>query len=84
LLLAVQIKRAGSAAERSGWNLISPVQRASSWVVYNFEHGWGKEVRLRNTRQDNQALRSELDSIESAQRRIGGPRITKPIASPPS
>jgi len=41
--------------------LISPVQRASSWVVYNFDHGWGNYVSLRNTRQDNQALRSELD-----------------------
>jgi rod shape-determining protein MreC len=44
--------------------LISPVQRASSWVVYNFEHGWGNYVSLRNTRQDNQALRSELDRLK--------------------
>jgi len=42
LLLAVQIKRAGQVRLIRVWavELISPVQRASSWVVYNFEHGW--------------------------------------------
>ena len=66
LLLAVQIKRAGQVRLIRVWavELISPVQRASSWVVYNFEHGWGNYVSLRNTRQDNQALRSELDRLK--------------------
>src|SRR3977135_1882539 len=66
LLLAVQIRRAGQVRLIRVWavELISAVQRASSWVVYNFEHGWGNYVSLRNTRQDNQALRSELDRLK--------------------
>src|SRR5260221_11753191 len=66
LLLAVQIKRERQVRLIRVWavELISPVQRAGSWIVYNFEHGWGNYVSLRNTRQDNQALRSELDRLK--------------------
>jgi rod shape-determining protein MreC len=66
LLLAVQIKRAGQVRLIRVWavELISPVQRASSWIVYNFEHGWGNYVSLRNTRRDNEGLRSELDRLK--------------------
>jgi len=46
LLLAVQIKRERQVRLIRVWavELISPVQRAGSWIVYNFEHGWGNYV----------------------------------------
>jgi rod shape-determining protein MreC len=66
LLLAVQIKRERQVRLIRIWavELISPVQRAGSWIVYNFEHGWGNYISLRNTRQDNEVLRSELDRLK--------------------
>jgi rod shape-determining protein MreC len=66
LLLAVQIKRERQVRLIRVWavELISPIQRAGSWIVYNFEHGWGNYISLRNTRQDNEALRSELDRLK--------------------
>jgi rod shape-determining protein MreC len=66
LLLAMQIKRERQVRLIRIWavELISPVQRAGSWIVYNFEHGWGNYISLRNTRQDNEALRSELDRLK--------------------
>jgi rod shape-determining protein MreC len=66
LLLAMQIKRERQVRLIRVWavELISPVQRAGSWIVYNFEHGWGNYISLRNTRQDNEALRSELDRLK--------------------
>ena len=66
LLLAVQIKRERQVRLIRVWavELISPLQRAGSWVVYNFEHGWGDYVSLRNTRQENQTLRSEVDRLK--------------------
>jgi rod shape-determining protein MreC len=66
MLLAVQIKRERQVRLIRVWavELFSPVQRSSSWLAYNFEHGWGNYVSLRNTRQDNEALRSELDRLK--------------------
>jgi rod shape-determining protein MreC len=66
LLLAMQIKRERQVRLIRVWavELLSPVQRVASWMVYNFEHGWGNYVSLRNTRQDNEALRSELDRLK--------------------
>jgi rod shape-determining protein MreC len=66
LLLAVQIKREQQVRLIRVWavELISPLQRSGSWIIYNFEHGWGNYVSLRNTRQDNQSLRSELDRLK--------------------
>src|ERR1700686_1744743 len=66
LLLAVQIKRERQVRLIRVWavELISPVQRAGSSIVYTFEHGWGDYVSLRNTREDNQTLRSELDRLK--------------------
>lgn len=65
-LLAVQIKRERQVRLIRVWavELISPVQRAGSWIVYNFEHGWGNYVSLRNTREENQTLRAELDRLK--------------------
>jgi rod shape-determining protein MreC len=66
LLLAVQIKRQGQVRLIRVWTveLMSPVQRASSWVFYNLGHGWGNYVSLRHTREDDQALRAELDRLK--------------------
>jgi rod shape-determining protein MreC len=66
LLLAVQIKRQGQVRLIRVWavELMSPVQRASSWVVYNLGHGWGNYISLRHTREDDQALRAELDRLK--------------------
>src|SRR3981081_1009644 len=66
MLLAVQIKRERQVRLIRVWagELFSPVQRSSSWRAYNCEHGWGNYVSLRNTRQDNEALRSELDRLK--------------------
>src|ERR1700676_1450071 len=66
LLLAVQIKRERQVRLIRVWavELLSPVQRAGSSIVYTFEHGWGDYVSLRNTREDNQTLRSELDRLK--------------------
>jgi len=65
-LLAAQIKRERQVRLIRVWavELISPVQRVSSWTIYNLEHGWGNYISLRNTRQDNEALRSELDRLK--------------------
>jgi rod shape-determining protein MreC len=66
LLLAVQIKRAGEVRLIRVWavELISPVQRVGSWTIYNLEHGWGNYISLRHTRQDDEALRAELDRLK--------------------
>ena len=66
LLLAAQIKRERQVRLIRVWavELISPVQRVSSWTIYNLEHGWGNYISLRNTRQDNEALHSELDRLK--------------------
>ena len=65
-LLAAQIKRERQVRLIRVWavELISPVQRVSSWTIYNLEHGWGNYISLRNTRQDNEALRSELERLK--------------------
>jgi rod shape-determining protein MreC len=66
LLLAVQIKRAGQVRLIRVWavELISPMQRAGSWTTYSLEHGWGNYISLRHTRQDDEALRAELDRLK--------------------
>jgi rod shape-determining protein MreC len=66
LLLATQIKRDRQVRLIRVWavELISPVQRAASWTIYNLEHGWGNYIDLRHTRADNDSLRSELDRLK--------------------
>jgi rod shape-determining protein MreC len=66
LLLAVQIKRPGQVRLIRVWSveLISPVQRGGSWTIYNLEHGWGNYISLRHTRQEDEALRAELDRLK--------------------
>jgi len=66
LLLAIQIKREQQVRLIRVWavELISPVQRAGAWTVYQIEHAWDGYIGLRHTRQDNQALRTELDQLK--------------------
>src|ERR1035437_532363 len=66
LLLAVQIKREREVRLIRIWavELISPVQRGVSWAIHGVEHGWGGYIGLRRTRQDNEALRAELDRLK--------------------
>ena len=40
------------------------MQRAVSWTIYGVEHGWGGYIGLRRARQDNEALRAELDRLK--------------------
>jgi rod shape-determining protein MreC len=66
LLLAVQIKREGQVRLIRVWavELVYPLQRVSSWAIGGVEHGWGGYVGLRHTRDDNEALRTELDRLK--------------------
>ncbi|MBZ5642696.1 MAG: rod shape-determining protein MreC [Acidobacteriia bacterium] len=66
LLLAVQIRREGQVRLIRVWavELVSPLQRLSSWVVNGIGHGWGGYVGLRHARDDNETLRAELDRLK--------------------
>ena len=66
LLLAVQIKREGQVRLIRVWavELISPLQRVTSWAIYGVEHGWGGYVGLRRAREDNEALHAEMDRLK--------------------
>jgi rod shape-determining protein MreC len=74
LLLAVQVRREGQVRLIRVWavELISPVQRAGSWTIYNFEHGWGKYISLRHTRQENDVLHAELDQLKVRNAQLEG------------
>jgi rod shape-determining protein MreC len=66
LLLAVQIKRENQVRLIRVWavELISPIQRAGAWAILGIRDGWGGYVVLRHARQENQALRAELDQLK--------------------
>jgi rod shape-determining protein MreC len=66
LLLAVQIKRERDVRLIRVWavELISPIQRSVSWMIYGAEQGWGGYIGLRHAKQDNQALQSEVDTLK--------------------
>ncbi len=74
LLLAVQIKREGQVRLIRVWAvaLLSPVQRAGSWTIYNFEHGWGNYIGLRHTRQEDDVLRAELGQLKVRNAQLEG------------
>ncbi|HVA93611.1 MAG TPA: rod shape-determining protein MreC [Candidatus Dormibacteraeota bacterium] len=66
LLLAVQIKQERDVRLIRVWavELISPLQRAATWAIDGVENGWGGYIGLRHTRQQNLALRAELDQLK--------------------
>ena len=66
LLLAIQIKREGQVRLIRVWavELVSPLQRITSWAIYGLEGSWGGYIGLRHARQENVALRAELDQLK--------------------
>ncbi len=74
LLLAVQIKRERDVRLIRVWavELISPLQRAATWTIQGVENSWGSYIGLRHTRQDNIALRAELDQLKISNAELEG------------
>src|SRR5713226_6583963 len=66
LLLAVQIKRERQVRLIRVWavELISPLQRISSWTINGAEHGWGGYIGLRTAQKENDSMRAELDRLK--------------------
>src|SRR5580700_7433383 len=66
LLLAAQIKRERQVRLIRVWavEMISPLQRISSWTVNGAEHGWGGYIGLRSAQKENDAMRAELDRLK--------------------
>jgi len=77
LLLAVQIKRAGQVRLIRVWavEMVSPLQRLTSWAIYGVEHGWGGYVGLRRAQQDNEALHAEMDRLKVRNAELEGRAI---------
>jgi rod shape-determining protein MreC len=44
--------------------MVSPLQRVSSWAINGVGHGWGGYVALRHARDENEALQTELDRLK--------------------
>lgn len=65
LLLAVQIKRENEVRLIRVWavGLVTPVQRAGAAVIDSLGGAWNSYVGLRHTREENQQLRAENDSL---------------------
>ncbi len=66
LLLAVQIKRERQVRLIRVWavEMITPVQRAGTWMIDHIQGGWRNYVALRHTRKENEELRAELDRLK--------------------
>jgi rod shape-determining protein MreC len=66
LLLAVQIKRDQQVRLIRVWavELMSPAQRLASWMIGDVGDVWGGYVGLRHARQENQAMRAEVDRLK--------------------
>src|SRR5271168_2859857 len=65
LLLAFQIKRENNVRLVRYWavELMTPLERAGTWTFSHVGGVWGGYVGLRNTRAENERLRSELDKL---------------------
>ena len=74
LLLAVQIKRERQVRLIRVWavSLVSPIQRAGSWTIAKVHGGWSGYVGLRHTRQENDALRQELERLKLRNSQLEG------------
>ena len=66
LLLAVQIKSQGHVRLMRVWTvgIISPFQRAGSWMVDRSHNTWAGYVWLKGTRRENETLRSEVERLK--------------------
>jgi rod shape-determining protein MreC len=66
LLLAVQIRSSQQTRLIRVWavEFIAPMQRVGAWFVDHVEGAWSGYVGLRHTREDDIALRAELDRLK--------------------
>jgi rod shape-determining protein MreC len=65
LLLAMQIRRSGQVRLIRVWavSLVTPVQRAGSWVLDEIGGGWNHYIAVHNASKENDALRAELERL---------------------
>jgi rod shape-determining protein MreC len=66
LLLAAQIKRERDVRLIRVWalELISPLQRISSWTISGVQHSWGGYIGLRSAQRENDAMHAEMDRLK--------------------
>ena len=66
LMLAVQIRSTQQTRLVRVWSveLIAPIQRMGGWFIDRIENSWGGYVGLRHAREENIALRAELDRLK--------------------
>src|SRR5713226_4524990 len=66
LLLALQIKSQGEVRLVRVWTvgLVSPFQRAGSWIVDHVHDTWTSYIWLKGTRRENEALRAEVEHLK--------------------
>lgn len=74
LLLAVQIKGERQARMLRVWTvgIVSPIQRAGAWSIDRLHAAWTNYVALRNTHQENERLRAELDRLKLRNAQLEG------------
>src|ERR1700732_3467 len=72
LLLAFQIKRENNVRLVRYWavELMTPLERAGTWTFSHVGGVWGGYVGLRDTRAENERLRSELDKLRLRNREL--------------
>jgi rod shape-determining protein MreC len=72
LLLAFQIKRDRDVRLIRLWSveLLTPLQRAGTWLIGELHGGWRGYVDLRHARQENEELRTELGRLQLRNREL--------------
>jgi rod shape-determining protein MreC len=72
LLLAFQIKRERDVRLIRLWSveLLTPLQRAGTWIIGEVHGGWRGYIGLRHTRQENEGLRTELGRLQLRNREL--------------
>jgi rod shape-determining protein MreC len=72
LLLAFQIKRAHDVRLVRYWavEMVSPVERAGTWVFSKVGGVWSGYVGLRNAKEENARMRAELDRLQLRNREL--------------
>lgn len=72
LLLAFQIKGEHDVRLIRFWavELVTPLERAGTWMFSRVGGAWGGYVGLRNARAENERMRSQLDQLELRNREL--------------
>jgi rod shape-determining protein MreC len=72
LLLAFQVKRANDVRLVRYWavEIVSPVERAGTWFFSKIGGVWSGYVGLRNAKEENAKLRSDLDRLQLRNREL--------------